>query len=515
MSGTENDELRRWMMDGDHGKIPAGTVALGAAARGFLAGGPKHLLIGDKWVPARSGETFEAFNPATEESIGSFAAGAKADIDEAVTAARRAFENPNWAAISPHQRSGYLLKLARLLQENAEELAQLESLNNGTPLVITRGQMLASAQTFEYYAGWATKIYGETNPSEAGFFNYTLREPLGVCGLIVPWNGPISSAAWKLAPALATGNTCILKPAEQTPLTSIRLGELILEAGFPPGVVNVVTGFGETAGAAISEHPDVDKVAFTGSTAVGKMIARAASGNLKKLSLELGGKSPNVIFEDADLDKAVAASVGGFCALSGQICVAGSRIFIQEKIYDEVVQRLADYTANFRVGDPFDPTTTMGPVASAEQYQRVTSYFDIAKADGARVAVGAATLGGKGYFIKPTLYADVRNGMRIAREEVFGPVAAAIPFKDENDAVLQGNDTIYGLAAAVWTKDVGRAHRVARALKAGTLWVNTYLKVDPISGFGGYKQSGVGRELGPHSIDAYTQMKSVYIDLAG
>jgi acyl-CoA reductase-like NAD-dependent aldehyde dehydrogenase len=502
-------------MDGDSGKIPVGTVALGAAARAFLDAGPKQLLIGDKWVPARSGETFEAVNPATEAVIGSFAAGGRADIDDAVIAARRAFENPNWAAISPHQRSALLLKLARLLEENAEELAQLESLNNGTPLSMTRGQMLASAQTFTYYAGWATKIYGETNPSEGAFFSYSLREPLGVCGLIVPWNGPISSAAWKLAPALATGNTCILKPAEQTPLSSIRLGELILQAGFPPGVVNIVTGFGETAGAAISEHPDIDKVAFTGSTAVGKMITRAASDNLKKTSLELGGKSPNVIFEDADIDKAVAASVGAFCYLSGQICVAGTRIFIQEKIYDQVVQRLADYTANFKVGDPFDPATTMGPVVSAEQFQRITSYFDVAKADGARIAVGAATLGGKGYFIKPTLYADVKNGMRIAQEEVFGPVAAAIPFKDENDAILQGNDTVYGLAAAVWTKDVGRAHRVARALKAGTVWVNTYLKVDPISGFGGYKQSGTGRELGPHSIDAYTQMKTVYIDLAG
>ena len=506
-------------MDGDAGKNPASVqtaaVQLGEAARGFLAGGAKTLLINGKWVAAHSGETFAAVNPATEEVICHAAAGAKADIDDAVVAARKAFENPSWAGISPHQRAGYLLKLARLIAENAEELAQLETLNNGTPLAMTRGQMLASAQTFEYYAGWATKIYGETNPSDAAFFNYTLREPLGVCGLIVPWNGPISSATWKLAPALAAGNTCILKPAEQTPLSTIRLGELILEAGFPPGVVNIVTGFGETAGAAISEHPDIDKVAFTGSTAVGKMITRAAAVNLKRVSLELGGKSPNVIFADADIDKAVAASVGGFCFLSGQICVAGTRIFIQEKIYDEVAARIAAYTAHFTVGDPFNPATTMGPVVSAEQFERVTSYFDVAKADGAHVAVGAGTLGGKGYFVKPTLYTGVTNGMRIAQEEVFGPVAAAIPFKDENDAVLQGNDTVYGLAAAVWTKDVGRAHRVARALKAGTVWVNTYLKVDPISGFGGYKQSGYGRELGPHSMDAYTQTKTVYVDVTG
>jgi acyl-CoA reductase-like NAD-dependent aldehyde dehydrogenase len=502
-------------MDGDAGKNPTAAVRLGEPARAFLAGGAKQLLIGGQWVPAHSGETFTAVNPATEDVIVHAAAGAKADIDDAATAARKAFEDPNWAGISPHQRAGYLLKLARLIAENAEELAQLETLNNGTPLSLTRGQMAASALTFEYYAGWATKIYGETNPSDAAFFSYTLREPLGVCGLIVPWNGPISSATWKLAPALAAGNTCILKPAEQTPLSTIRLGELILEAGFPPGVVNIVTGFGETAGAAISEHPDIDKVAFTGSTAVGKIITRAAAGSLKRVSLELGGKSPNVIFEDADIDKAVAASVGGFCFLSGQLCIAGTRIFIQEKIYEEVAARIAAYTANFTVGDPFSPTTTMGPVVSAEQFARVTSYFDVAKADGAHIAVGAGTLGGKGYFIKPTLYTGVTNSMRIAQEEVFGPVAAAIPFRDENDAVLQGNQTIYGLAAAVWTKDVGRAHRVARALKAGTVWVNTYLKVDPISGFGGYKQSGYGRELGPHSMDAYTQTKSVYVDVTG
>ena len=490
-------------------------VQIGSAARAFLQGAPKKLLINGEWVPARSGKTFEAINPATEEIIGYAAAGDKEDVDVAVTAARRAFEHPSWAAISPHQRTTYLLKLARLIEANAEELAQLETLNNGSPLTMTRAQMQASAQTFEYYAGWATKIYGETNPSDSAFFNYTLREPLGVCGQIIPWNGPVSSASWKLAPALACGNTCILKPAEQTPLTAIRLGELILEAGFPPGVVNIITGFGETAGAAISSHPDIDKVAFTGSTAVGKMILHAATGNLKRVTLELGGKSPNVIFADADLDQAIATSVGGFCFMSGQICVAGSRIFIQDKIYDRVVERLADYTSNFKVGDPLDAQTTMGPVVSREQFDRVTSYFDVGKADGARVAVGADTLGGKGYFIKPTLFADVTNGMRIAQEEVFGPVAAAIPFKDENDAIFQGNQTIYGLGAAVWTRDIGRAHRVARALKAGTVWVNTYLKVDPISGFGGYKQSGSGRELGPHSIDAYTQTKTVFVNLAG
>jgi len=488
--------------------------SIGDAARRFLNGGPKKLLIGGDWVPAKSGKTFAAVNPATEDVVGHAAEGDAADVDIAVLAARLAFENPNWCAIDPHARGDYLLKIADLVEKNAEELAQLETLNNGTPISFTRAMIPDVAKVFRYYAGWPTKLYGETNPSGANIFNFTLREPLGVCGQIIPWNGPLTMAAWKIAPALACGNTTILKPAEQTPLTAIRLGELILEAGVPPGVVNIITGFGETAGAAIAAHPGIDKVAFTGSTDVGRMILRASAGNLKRVTLELGGKSPNIIFADADMDKALAASVGAFCFLSGQVCVAGTRVFVQEKIYDQFVERLSAQVAQFPVGDPFDANNFMGPLVSREQFDRVSNYFDVGKSDGANLETGGSRLGNKGYFVKPTVFSGVRNDMRIAKEEIFGPVAAVIPFEDEDDAVFQGNDTQYGLAAAVWTCDISRAHRVGRALKAGTVWVNTYLNVDPISPFGGYKQSGIGRELGVHSIDSYTQVKSMFIDLA-
>jgi acyl-CoA reductase-like NAD-dependent aldehyde dehydrogenase len=344
-------------------------------------------------------------------------------------------------------------------------------------------------------------------------FNYTLREPVGVCGQIIPWNGPLAMAAWKIAPALACGNTVILKPAEQTPLTALRLGELLLEAGVPEGVVNIVTGFGETAGAAISAHPDIDKVAFTGSTEVGKLILQASAGNLKRVSLELGGKSPNVIFADADLQKALPASMAAFCAMSGQVCAAGTRIFVEQGFHDEFVDQLAKVTASIKPGDPLAPGTFMGPLVSKDQFDRVKSYLEVGKKEGAKVAIGGDTGSGKGYFVNPTIFTGVKNNMRIAREEIFGPVAAVIPFKDENDAVLQGNDTTYGLAAAVWTRDISRAHKVARALKAGTVWVNTYLELDVGSPFGGYKQSGIGRELGKHSIDLYTQVKSVFVRL--
>src|SRR6202453_5325998 len=483
-----------------------------SAVLGFLRK-PKQLLIGGKWVSAKSGKTFETINPANEEVLALAAEGDKADVDEAVKVARKAYEDGKWSKIGPHQRARYLLKIADLIEQNADELATLETLNNGMAISLARGMVSGAVDTFRYYAGWATKIYGETNPSDPAFFNYTLREPVGVCGQIIPWNGPIAMFAWKIAPALASGNVCIIKPAEQTPLTALRIGEMILEAGVPEGVVNIITGFGETAGAAIASHPDIDKVAFTGSTEVGKLILQASAGNLKRVSLELGGKSPNVVFEDADLESAVATSMFGFTMLSGQVCCAGTRVFVQREFQDRFVDALTRYASNVKAGDPLDPKTTVGPLVSKEQFDRVKGYLELGKQEGAKPSLDGAVGTGKGFFVDPTIFTGVNNEMRIAREEIFGPVVSVIPFKDENDAILQGNDTSYGLAAAVWTNDVSRAHKVARALKAGTVWVNCYNNIDPISPFGGYKQSGIGRELGKYAIDLYTQIKSVYVKL--
>ena len=474
---------------------------------------PKQLLIGGKWVSAKSGKTFETINPANEEVLALAAEGDKADVDEAVKAARQAYEDGQWSKTSPHQRTRYLLAIADQIEKHAEELATLETLNNGMAISLARVHVALTADIFRYYAGWVTKIYGETNPSEPSMFNYTLREPLGVCGQIVPWNGPILMLAFKIAPALSCGNVSILKPAEQTPLTALRIGELILEAGVPEGVVNVITGYGETAGAAIASHPEIDKVAFTGSTEVGKLILQASTGNLKRVSLELGGKSPNVIFADADLENAVASSALGFAMLSGQICWASTRVFVQRDFHDRFVDQLARYVSTIKTGDPLDASTTVGPLVSRAQLNRVKGYFDVGKQEGAKLLLGGEARSGKGFYVEPTIFTEVRNTMKIAREEIFGPVASVIPFKDEDDVIFQGNDTPYGLAAAVWTHDVGRAHRVARALKAGTVWINCYGKIDPISPFGGYKQSGIGRELSSHAIDLYTQVKSVYLKL--
>src|SRR5271167_2156914 len=406
-----------------------------SAVPGFLRK-PKQLLIGGKWVPAKSGKTFETINPANEEVLALAAEGDKADVDEAVKVARKAYEDGKWSKIGPHQRARYLLKIADLIEQNADELATLETLNNGMAISLARGMVAGAVDTFRYYAGWSTKIYGETNPSDPSMFNYTLREPVGVCGQIIPWNGPIAMLAWKVAPALACGNVSILKPAEQTPLTALRLGELILEAGIPEGVVNIITGFGETAGAAIASHPDIDKVAFTGSTEVGKLILQASAGNLKRVSLELGGKSPNIIFPDADMPAAVFGSSLGIFLNQGQVCCAGSRVFVQESVYDQFTDSLSKMASGLTLGNPLDPNTRMGPLVSKEQHDRVKGYLKTGKAEGATAKTGGEP--GKqesGYFIQPTVFTGVNNQMKIAREEIFGPVASAIPFKDEADVV--------------------------------------------------------------------------------
>ena len=474
---------------------------------------PKQLLIGGKWTPAKSGKTFETINPANEEILTLVAEGDKADVDEAVKAALKAFEEGKWSRMGPHERARCLLRIADSIERHAEELAELETLDNGKPLSVSRLEIPGGANLFHYYAGWCTKIYGETNPSDPSIFNYTLREPVGVCGQIIPWNVPFLMATLKIAPALACGNCVILKPAEQTPLTALRLGELILEAGVPEGVVNIITGFGPGAGSAIAEPPGIDKVAFTGSTEVGKLVQQAAAGNLKRVSLELGGKSPNIIFADADMAQAVPTSMMGVYRNSGQVCFAGSRIFVQRDMYDNVMDQFVSFSEKVVVGNPLDAKTNLGPLISREQFDRVKSYLEVGKNEGAKVALGGEVSNGKGYFVKPTIFSQVNNQMRIAREEIFGPVAAVIPFKDETDAVFQGNDTTYGLAAAVWTRDVSRAHKVARALKAGTVWVNCYGVIDAMSPFGGYKQSGLGREYGREALDLYTQVKSVYLKL--
>lgn len=475
---------------------------------------PKQLLIAGRWVSAQAGSTFETVNPATEEILATVAEGRGADVDEAVKAAREAFEGGAWPRMRPHERTLYLLKIAELLEAHADELATLITLDNGKPIHEARAEVGRAVEVFMYYAGWTTKIYGETSPTDASLFNYSLREPVGVCGQIIPWNSPLSMIAWKVAPALACGNTVILKPAEQTPLPALRFGEVTLAAGLPEGVVNIITGFGPNAGGALARHPGVDRIAFTGSSEVGREILKASADTVKRVSLELGGKSPNIIFADANLVEAVPRAAAGIFRNQGQVCSAGSRIFVQQEIYDEFTESLTDAAAKIRLDDPCDPHTTMGPLISQEQYRRVLGYLETGSREGAELTIG----GGRGpqlrgYFIRPTVFVNVRNDMRIAREEIFGPVASVIPFKDENDAICQGNDTTYGLAAAVWTNDISRAHKVARALKAGTVWINGYGKIDPISSFGGYKHSGIGRELGRHSIDLYTEIKSVYMRL--
>ena len=491
------------------------TVTLDRNVTEFL-GVPRQLFIDGRWADAASGRTFETPNPATGDTLAWVAEGDAEDIDRAVKAARRAFEEGPWSRMTPSERGRIIWRIGDLILAHLDELAQLESLDNGKPFTVAQAaDVPLAADMFHYMAGWATKIEGNSIDISvpympgANFHSYTLREPVGVVGQIIPWNFPLLMAAWKVAPALATGNCVVLKPAEQTPLTALRLAELIAEAGVPDGVVNVVPGFGETAGAALAAHPDVDKVAFTGSTAVGKLIvAAAAATNLKKLTLELGGKSPNIVFEDA-VEGAIEGAAHAIFFNHGQCCVAGSRLYVHQSRFDEVVDGVAEIAKSIKLGSGMEAGTQMGPLVSEEQLQRVSGYLESGKAEGATALSGGGRFGDRGFFIEPTVLINTHGNMKVVREEIFGPVLVAAPFTDLDEIAAKANDSEYGLGAGIWTKDISKAHALAKKLRAGTVWINCYNVFDAALPFGGYKQSGWGREMGHEVLNSYTQVKAV------
>jgi aldehyde dehydrogenase (NAD+) len=472
------------------------------------------MLIDGKFRDSKSGKTFATINPATEEVIAQVAEGDAADIDLAVKAARKAFDSGPWRKADARDRGRLLGRLADLIEKHFDELAELETLDNGKPITESRTADLPLViDCLRYYAGWADKIHGQTIPIRGNFFCYTRREPVGVVGQIIPWNFPMLMVAWKWGPALAAGCTVVLKPAEQTPLTALRMGELALEAGFPPGVINIVPGFGETAGAPLVAHRGVDKIAFTGESTTGKLIMKNAADTLKRVTLELGGKSPNIVFADADLDAAVDGAMLGLFLNQGQCCCAGSRLLVQEPVYDAMVERLAARTKKRQLGDPFDEHTQQGPQIDENQFKKILSYIDKGKEEGAHCVTGGERFGRKGYFIKPTVFADVKDSMAIATDEIFGPVMQVLRFKDVEEVIERANTTDYGLAAAVWTRDIGKAHAVANRVRAGTVWVNCYDVFDAAAPFGGFKTSGIGRELGEASLRNYTEDKTVTVAL--
>jgi acyl-CoA reductase-like NAD-dependent aldehyde dehydrogenase len=484
------------------------------ATRAYLTR-PAKMLIGGRWRDGSNGETLPSIDPATGETLGRFPSGAPADADEAIRSARHAFAA--WKRVTPYDRGRLLQKAAALLEKHADELAELITLENGKPLWEAKKEVGTAVSWTEYYAGWTTKLLGDTIPLSlpGQFLNYTTREPLGVVVGITPPNYPLTMPLYKAAPALATGNTIIIKPSEDTSLVALRLGELFMEAGFPDGVFSVVTGLGETVGAAFANHDDVDKITFTGSTEVGRALVRASAGNLKKVSLELGGKSPNIVFADADLEAALKGVFMGIFFCQGEICSAGSRLFVERGVYEEFVARLAEMARGVRLGHGLDAQTKMGPLVSKAQQQRVLSYIEIGMKEKVQVLSGGKAAGGglaNGYFVEPTVFGGANNQMRVAQEEIFGPVVCAIPFEDLPDAIAKGNDSPFGLAAGVWTRDIRKAHQAAAALDAGTVWVNCYNAFDNASPWGGFKQSGWGREKGPYGLDLFTQLKSVIIN---